>query len=155
MNSAVKLLDPARAGRAVVGIFHGPYHEPVSLAAQLLGFARAAVVQAPGGLPEPAPDKPTRVTFVDGEARLLTLTPQASAPPPPTETAEALAALNLQVLEAPAIAPPGAVRMAVLGAALLLWAAGDPRAPDDPALVDDAARTLHSGAAAHTRACYT
>lgn len=148
VNSAVKLMDPAGAGRLLVGIFHGPYHAVTAGAARALGVRRAAVVQAPGGLPEPAPDKPTRVTFVEEgvAAAEPAVIDGAGAPPPEIHGPGELAALNEQVLRAPGAAPPGAVRMVVLQAALIQWAAGIQPADALAAITE----TLHMGRAALT-----
>jgi anthranilate phosphoribosyltransferase len=154
VNTAVKLLDPARTGRSLVGIFHGPYHAPVAQAARLLGVARAAVVQAPGGIPEPSPDRPTRVTYVDAaeppaEAP-VTLAPTTSAPAAPAATAEDLAAALDRVLGDPAGAPGGDVAMTLAAASLMLWVAG--------VAGDGAEPALRSGRAARVldvmRVCY-
>ena len=65
VNSLVKLWSPRGATARLVGIFHGPYHEPMSRALALVG-ARGLVVQAQGGLPEPHPDKPSKLTPAGG-----------------------------------------------------------------------------------------
>src|SRR5215831_12059657 len=111
VHSAVKLLDPTGARRTLAGIFHGPYHEPVAGAARLLGAVRAAVVQAAGGLPEVAPDKPTRVSFVDGaEVRGPdALPPRAAAAPEEAIDAATLAAQTEALLGGSG--PPGVTAM--------------------------------------------
>jgi anthranilate phosphoribosyltransferase len=91
VNTAVKLLDPARTRRCLVGIFHSPYHAPVAAALRLLGALRAAVVQAPGGLPEIPSDKQVRVTLVDGDR--VSAEPIAVPPAPGVPAAERTAAL--------------------------------------------------------------
>lgn len=150
VHSAVKLLDPFGARRALVGIFHGPYHAPVAGAARLLGAKRAVVIQGPGGLPEIAPDKPSRVTLVDADAPPaegpVTLPPPGADPPP---DAADIPGLIRAVLAGDA--PPGATAMTVATAAQMLWAAGIAGA--------DPAAALRSGAARRVfdviRACYT
>jgi anthranilate phosphoribosyltransferase len=169
VNTCVKLLDPAGARRLLVGIFHSPYHGPVAKAARLGGALRAAVVQAPGGLPEAAPDKPVRVTLVDEDSQAspdpvaldgaaAPLPSPVCAPPPGVETAAELATLCDDVIHTPAEAAPGAARMTVLTAALMLWAAGLAPTPHDAATLARLAQTLATGRAADTlrvmRACY-
>ncbi len=157
VNSAVKLLDPAGARRAAIGIFHGPYHEPVGQAARLLGAIRAAVVQAPGGVPEPSSDRPTRVSLLD--AGVLgpptQLAPAGGSPVEPIETAEDLADVLEGILRRPRQAPAGAAAMTLAAAALQLWTAGLASSPTD---VTAATAALDSGAAARTldvvRSCY-
>jgi anthranilate phosphoribosyltransferase len=127
VQTAVKLLDPSGARRLVAGIFHSPYHEPVAGALVRLGVERAAVVQAPGGTPEVAPDKPTRVSFVDGAS---VRGPEALAPrvaTAPEETDDAAGQLEA-VLRGHG--PPGVTAMTVATAALWRWAAGQTAAPD-------------------------
>jgi anthranilate phosphoribosyltransferase len=65
INSLVKLWSPRGAPARLVGIFHGPYHEPMAQALALIG-AHGLVVQAQGGLPEPHPDKPCKMTPTGG-----------------------------------------------------------------------------------------
>jgi anthranilate phosphoribosyltransferase len=151
INTSVKLVDPAGSRRAVVGIFHGPYHEPVAAARAALGVTRAAVVQAPGGLPEPSPDRPVKIGLVDGGAAASpsawdgasALIPGVSAAPPPVcEGPAALATLLEAVMTTPETAPPGAVRMVILGAALLLWAAGLSPSLHDPGTLSQLAVAL-------------
>jgi anthranilate phosphoribosyltransferase len=163
VNTAVKLLDPAGARRVAIGIFHGPYHAPVAGAARSLAFVRAAVVQAPGGVPELSPDKPTRVSLVD-EAAAAPAEPfvfegVAGAAPPVVESAAELAALLEHVLHAPDDAPPGAVRMTLATAALHAWLAGLAPSPQDSATLTRLHDALRSGRAAATlrtlRACCT
>jgi anthranilate phosphoribosyltransferase len=158
IHSAVKLLDPLGTGRLLVGIFHSPYHAPVSGAALRLGVVRAAVVQAPGGVPEIAPDKPTRTTLLDAgqasEPAPLPLPTAAAAPTaeggaaplPSAPDAAALAALLESILRAPAAAPASAVRATALGAALMLWVAG--LAPEPLAAFPRAAAVLADGGGA-------
>jgi anthranilate phosphoribosyltransferase len=166
VNTAVKLLDPAGARRQLVGIFHGPYHAPVAGALAKLGAVRAAVVQAPGGVPERAPDRPVRVSFVEGAAFAEPTPlegadsplPIAPAAPPRVDTAAELAALIDQVLTSPVAAPPGAVRMTILTADLILWAAGLTVACDRPDTLARLKAALVDGRAARTlavmRVCY-
>lgn len=168
VNSAIKLLDPARGGRLLVGIFHSPYHASMASAARLLGARRAAIVQAPGGVPEPAPDRPTRITFVDAESPPsepvafdgagAPLARPGAAPPPPVEDAARLAALLDDALRHPAAAPPGVARMIVLEAALITWVAGLAPSPTEAALLGRLAEAYHGGRAAPildvTRMCY-
>ena len=66
VNSLVKLWSPRGAPARLVGIFHGPYHEPMARALVLIG-AFGLVVQAQGGLPEPPPDKPCKMTPTGGK----------------------------------------------------------------------------------------
>jgi anthranilate phosphoribosyltransferase len=163
VNTAVKLLDPAGARRVAIGIFHGPYHAPVAGAARALAVVRAAVVQAPGGVPELAPDKPTRVSLVD-EAAAAPAEPfvfegQAGLAPPAVESAADLAALLEHILVAPDDAPPGAVRMTLTTAALHAWLAGLAPSPQDSATLTRLHDALRSGRAAATlralRGCCT
>jgi anthranilate phosphoribosyltransferase len=127
VQTAVKLLDPTGARRMAAGIFHSPYHEPVAGALVRLGVTRAAVVQAPGGTPEVAPDKPTRVSFVDGaEVRgPQALPPRAAVAPEETEDAAAQLEAVLGGRGA-----PGVTAMTVATAALWRWAAGQTDGPD-------------------------
>ncbi len=163
VNTAVKLLDPAGARRVAVGIFHGPYHAPVAGAVRALGVVRAAVVQAPGGVPELSPDKPTRVSLVDeaaaGSADPFVFEGVADATPPQVESAAELAGLLEHVLHAPDDAPPGAVRMTLTTAALYAWLAGVAAAPQDATMLARLHDALRSGRAAATlrtlRACCT
>ena len=162
INSVVKLLDPLRTGRVVLGIFHSPYHEPMAQAARLLGLSRAAVVQAPGGVPEPQPDKPTRITLVDASQPEAPLGPRAFeatdwpidaavaplGPAPTVENADDLARLLETLVRRPADADPGALRMTLATAALFLWAGGRGEAPTDAELGAQALEALRSGAAA-------
>jgi len=158
VNSAVKLLDPAGARRAAIGIFHGPYHEPVGHAARLLGVRRAAIVQAPGGVPEPSSDKPTRVSLLDAGtlAAPQPLPPAGGTPADIIETAEDLADLLERILRSPRDAPAGALAMTLAAAALQLWTAGLAQSPTD---VTAAAAALEAGAAARVldvvRSCYS
>jgi anthranilate phosphoribosyltransferase len=154
VHSAVKLLDPLAARRVAVGIFHSPYHAPVAGAALRLGALRAAVVQAPGGLPELAPDRPTRVSRVDGGAVLDPAALPGAAPALPScEDASSLAALIEATLAGHG--PPGAAACAVRTAALYLWAA---RGGDETALLSDTYAALRGGAGARVlaalRLCY-
>jgi anthranilate phosphoribosyltransferase len=165
INTTVKLLDPARSRRLALGIFHGPYHAPVGGAARALGAIRAAVVQAAGGVPELAPDKPTKVSRVEGDTLIdaeplgpnIEGVPYPLAAPPQVDSAAALAELNERVLTAPAEAPSGAVRMALFTASNWLWVAGLGEAPLAalPRLID----LLQAGAGARTlqalRSSYT
>jgi anthranilate phosphoribosyltransferase len=169
VNSAVKLLDPAGCRRQLVGIFHGPYHAPMAGAARALEARRAAIVQAPGGVPEPQPDKPTKISFVDAVTAEL-CEPTAchgaeaplgwplAAPVPSVETAEALEALLLDVLKKPREAPAGVVRMTLLCASLMLWAAGYAPTSTHPEALEAAKDALLSGRAAalfeKVRVCY-
>lgn len=168
VNSVVKLFDPAHAQRQLVGIFHSPYHAPMAGAARLLGAHRVAIVQAPGGLPEPQPDKPTRITFVDEETvppaplpldgATLPIARAPVAPVAAVPTGEALAATIEKIVRAPRDADPGAVRMTIATAALMLWAAGRFPSPSDPEPYRAAEEALHSGRAAAVldvlRSCY-
>jgi anthranilate phosphoribosyltransferase len=144
VHSAVKLLDPAGCRRQMIGIFHSPYHAPVAGAAALLGAERAAVVQAAGGLPELAPDRPTRVSRVDGGVAPAAPEPLGGGGPAlePAESPAALAELLVAVVEGRG--PPGATRAALLTAQLMLWTAG---LPDDRA-----AEALQGGGAARVLA---
>ncbi len=182
VNTAVKLLDPAGARRVAVGIFHGPYHAPVAGAARALGALRAAIVQAPGGVPEIAPDKPTRVSLVrddqtegsaaNDESHVESADAAPAAPLtfdggfgalgpagalPTVETAADLASLLEQLLLAPDEAPPGAVRMTICTAALLAWLAGAAPGPQDQAMLErlsDALRSQRGAASLRTlRSC--
>jgi anthranilate phosphoribosyltransferase len=124
-------------------------------------------VQAAGGVPELAPDKPTRVSRVDGDVvtEPETLDPRALELPYPVEappevaSAEALAELNLAVLETPRAAPAGAVRMALLTASTWRWVAGLAEAPLAPATLEQLIRLLEDGAGTRTlqalRSSYT
>ncbi len=158
VNSAVKLLDPAGTRRQAVGIFHGPYHAPVAGAAKLLDAHRALIVQAPGGVPEIGPDRPTRVSTVDGETVTgpFPLEPSHDEPLPVVETAAELAALLEAVLEGRG--PASAAHASVRTAAALLWTVGRGSAPGDSALISEAWAALSSGAAARVladlRLCY-
>lgn len=146
VQTAVKLLDPTGARRLAAGIFHSPYHEPVAGALVRLGVERAAVVQAPGGTPEVAPDKPTRVSFVDGGT---VRGPEALAPRStvaPEETDDAAGQLEA-VLRGHG--PPGVTAMTVATAALWRWAAGQTAAPDSH---DECAAALADGRAAEVLA---
>jgi anthranilate phosphoribosyltransferase len=153
INSAVKLLDPTGARRVLVGIFHSPYHAPIFGAARLVGAERAAVVQAPGGVPELAPDKPTRVTVGDGGPLALG---GGGAAPGTADSPEALADLLEAVLEGRA--SEGAMRMTALTAALLRWAAGHAADPQDSSMISESYAALAGGAAARVlagvRLCY-
>jgi anthranilate phosphoribosyltransferase len=165
INTTVKLLDPARSQRCALGIFHGPYHAPVAGAAKALHVRRAAVVQAAGGVPELAPDKPTRVSRVDGETYIEpeAIDPRglelgyANEPLPEIASADALAELNALVVESPASAPPAAVRMTLLTASTWLWIAGVSEAP--LAALPRVTELLRNGAAGKTlqalRSSYT
>jgi anthranilate phosphoribosyltransferase len=163
VNTAVKLLDPAGARRVAVGIFHGPYHAPVAGAARALDVRRAAVVQAPGGVPELSPDKPTRVSLVDAEAATpaepFVFEGVPDATPPLVESSAALAELLEHVLHAPDDAPPGAVRMTLATATLQAWLAGLAPSPQDSATLARLHDALRDGRAAATlrdlRACCT
>jgi anthranilate phosphoribosyltransferase len=158
VQSAVKLLDPTGARRLVAGIFHGPYHEPVAGAAVRLGAERAAIVQAAGGLPELAPDRPTRVSFVDAGAVRgpEALPPRADAAPELAPGAAELASQAEAVLAGSG--PPGVTAMTVATAALWRWVAGQAGTPGDPANLSACSEALASGAAAAalaaSRLCY-
>jgi anthranilate phosphoribosyltransferase len=163
VHSAVKLLDPTGSRRMLAGIFHGPYHEPVAGAALRLGAVRAAVVQAPGGLPEVAPDKPTRVSFVDAGAA------RGPEPLPPLQTAPGSHVAPEEAVDAAVLAaqteavlagsgPAGVTAMTVATAALWRWVAGACDDPQDPRVVSECYDALTSGAAARVlaeaRLCY-
>src|SRR5262249_34969204 len=113
VHSAVKLLAPAGSRRVVAGIFHTPYHDVVGGAALALGFERATVVQAPGGLPELSPDRRTKVSFAVIDRAVVShadlVAPGEPAPLPEAPDAAAQAALIEAVLRDPDHAPPGAV----------------------------------------------
>ena len=157
VNTAVKLMDPLGTRRVVVGIFHGPYHAPVAGAVALRGVARAAIVQAPGGVPELAPDKPTRVSLIDdgvpagvrelhgGTAPLVEL---GLGPLPTCADAVAHASAIQEVLARPASAPRSLVRFVLATASLHLWAAGLAPTPLDPETLARAHEVLHTGQAA-------
>lgn len=146
VNSAVKLLDPTGTRRLLVGIFHSPYHEPIAGAAHRLGVLRAAIVQAPGGVPELAPDKPTRVTLVD-EIGIGATTPLVGggAAPEPVGNADEVADSTRAILHGNG--PPGQTRMAVLTAALLRWAAGHAATPQDNNLISGCYTAIEHGTA--------
>ncbi len=153
INSAVKLLDPSGCKRQLVGIFHSPYHAPVAGAAARLGAIRAAIVQAPGGVPEISPDKPTRVSLVeDGQVGEPAQLATARGPALP-ESDDRLVDEILRSRDAPA----GAVHATLLGASLILWAAGRLATPAEPS--PTAADALRSGAAARVldavKLCYS
>jgi anthranilate phosphoribosyltransferase len=170
INSAVKLLDPGESRRQLIGIFHGPYHEPVGGAARILGAERAAVVQAPGGVPEPQPDKPTRISFVDSrlpspntpiplDGATAPIEQPMPEPVPVVNGAAELARLIEEVLRKPQLAPPGMVRMTLLCAGLMMWASGRAESPTDSKILAEANEALRDGRAAHAldvaRICYS
>jgi len=131
VHSAVKLLDPTGTGRVVAGIFHSPYHEPVAGALARLGVVRAAVLQAQGGVPEIAPDKPTRVSLVEGGAARapVPFAPTSATAPEEAIDGAALAAQTEAVLAGSG--PPGVTAMTIATAALWRWVAGQVDEPTD------------------------
>jgi anthranilate phosphoribosyltransferase len=170
VNSAVKLLDPAGTRRQLVGIFHGPYHEPVAGAARILGAERAAVVQAPGGVPEPQPDRPTKITLVDArlpspssplaiDGAKAPLARPAPAPVPEVHGAAEMARQIEETLRKPDVADPAIVRMTLLCAGLMMWVSGKAESPTDAKALAAASDVLFSGRAAHAldvaRVCYS
>jgi anthranilate phosphoribosyltransferase len=144
INSLVKLWSPRRAPARLLGIFHTPYHVPMARSLALLGL-RGLVVQAPGGLPEPPPDRWCRVTFSQAptdtvvfDAAPLGDPGDAGALPEvagPLETLE----LNRDAL----FGRPGPARKAArLGAAAILVAAGLAPTLEEGFARADAATTL-------------
>ena len=153
IHTASKLLDPAGFGAHLIGIFHAPFHDPVAGALGLLGSRRGLIVRAPGGLPEPSPDKLTPCGIqAAGEAPRLIDVPglamhnQASrdgGPLPPIQSLDDAALLALDALERNVSGP---VRHAILvGAATMLVAAG--LEPDFEPAASRARAVLDRGAA--------
>jgi anthranilate phosphoribosyltransferase len=64
-QTLMKLVDPLRASRRLVGVFHAPYLPSTAGALARLGATHALCVQALGGLPEAAPGKLVRVAWSD------------------------------------------------------------------------------------------
>jgi anthranilate phosphoribosyltransferase len=133
-------------------------------AARLLGALRAAVVQAPGGVPELPPDKQARVTIVDGgvQAEPVAFDGVALDEPAPEALPVVARAADLAELVREVVAgggPASARRAAILGAALILWTAGLAPAPQDAATLARLRALLSSGAAgralAGAAACYS
>jgi anthranilate phosphoribosyltransferase len=126
VNSLVKLWSPRPDAARLVGIFHGPYHATMAGALGLLRL-RGLVVQAPGGLPEPPPDKPCKMTAADSPEQTFSFDPRSIGDPrhagslPECVDTRAVLELNRAALAG----EPGPARKALLLAvAALLHATG-------------------------------
>ena len=117
VNSLVKLWSPRGATARLVGIFHGPYHGPMSRSLTLIG-ARGLVVQAQGGLPEPHPDKPSKLTPAGGATFTFDPRPVGGQP---LQSSDSLA-LNRAALDD--LSSPAGVA-ARIACATMMVAAGD------------------------------
>ncbi|MCC6997710.1 MAG: hypothetical protein IT370_24040 [Deltaproteobacteria bacterium] len=132
VHTAAKLLDPGGFGCHLVGIFHAPFHDPVAGALTLLGSRRALIVRAPGGLPEPSPDKltPCGIQSQSEAPRLidvpgLALHNQASRDGGALPAIQSLDDAALLALDAIERNVAGPIRHTILvGAATMLVAAG-------------------------------
>lgn len=67
VSAVEKLWNPGRAGRRLVGGYHGPYVDKIAAALKLLGAARAWVVQGMEGAPELRLSRATRIVEVGPE----------------------------------------------------------------------------------------
>jgi anthranilate phosphoribosyltransferase len=90
VNTAARLLDPARAGAGVDGVFHPPYIAVHLGVAERLGRARLLVVKGAGGEAERTPAKPATAHLWDGTGR-RELALAAEDIPPPDTTPDTLA----------------------------------------------------------------
>jgi anthranilate phosphoribosyltransferase len=95
VNTAARLLDPARAGAGVDGVFHPPYIAVHLAVAERLGRPRLLVVKGAGGEAERTPAKPGTAHLWDGAARTEVPLPAEDMPPPDPapDTLEAFAAV--------------------------------------------------------------
>jgi len=95
VNTVSRLLDPARAGAGLDGVFHPPYIETHLGVAERLGRQRLLVVKGAGGEAERTPAKQGTAFLWDGTARRELLLPAAEVPPadPALETLDAFAAV--------------------------------------------------------------
>ena len=59
INTIEKLLNPFRAKRLVVSIFHKPYFEKTEVLLKLLGYENYTIIKGVEGGIEPLPDRPT------------------------------------------------------------------------------------------------
>jgi anthranilate phosphoribosyltransferase len=126
VSSLVKLYCGAADSARLVGIFHGPYHEPMARALALLGTP-GLVVQAPGGLPEPPPDRPCKITASAAPDTTCAFDGRSlgddvdAGPLPDIDSAAQAIALNRQVMDG---TRGPARRAALVCAAAMLTAAG-------------------------------
>jgi anthranilate phosphoribosyltransferase len=95
VNTVARLLDPARAGAGVDGVFHPPYIAVHLGVAELLSRQRLLVVKGAGGEAERTPAKPSTAYLWDGTARREFLLPAVELPPvdPALETLDAFSAV--------------------------------------------------------------
>ena len=95
VNTAARLLDPARAGAGVDGVFHPPYLAVHLGVAERLGRPRLLVVKGAGGEAERTPAKPGTAHLWDGATRHELPLAAADLPPadPAFETLDSFAAV--------------------------------------------------------------
>ncbi len=67
INTIEKLLNPFRAKRVVVSIFHKPYFEKTEVLLKLLGYENYTIIKGVEGGIEPLPDRPTFLKRACGE----------------------------------------------------------------------------------------
>jgi anthranilate phosphoribosyltransferase len=82
VNTVARLLDPARAGAGVDGVFHPPYVAVHLGVAERLCRPRLLVVKGAGGEAERTPAKPATAHFWDGTARQEIALVAEDVPPP-------------------------------------------------------------------------
>jgi anthranilate phosphoribosyltransferase len=125
-QTLMKLIDPMRASKHLVGVFHAPYLPSTARALALLG-ADGLCVQALGGLPEAQPGKQLRVASPQNpEPSLIDLRPLGAAEPVVSDEEEAgpdASELAVRDNRAALDAQEPAVSRAVAAAALLIHAA--------------------------------
>jgi len=127
VNTAARLLDPARAGAGVDGVFHPPYIDVHLAVAERLGRGRLLVVKGAGGEAERTPAKPGAAHLWDGATRREIALPayDLPLPDPALDTRDGFAAIWHG--DSDAARPLATIRATIALALLALGRADDAR----------------------------